>query len=910
MPTLPSNVSFGRVIGRVVVMDADGLDVDLYPDAVAPDQGTVTFTPEAPVISSPGGAPPTMMFVKPVTCRIDSEGVVRDAQNADGVYLVATNDTDLNRTGWTYRVKIIVKGFREESFSIAVPAGGVVDLAVVAPVTDSTGIAYVVGPVGPVGPTGPTGPAAPDASTTVKGIAELATGPETVTGSDAVRATTPAGVKAAIDALGLGSAATMTPATIAADPALSAAIGSAVLLNRTATMNLRKEVTPSGTNDTAAVNAALASFAAAGGGKIIWPRDNWVFSGATGLALTGTSNPIHIEFEDGVDLDMTGYTSGVTTGLLLGGSATATTAALGADVAKGAEAITCALPCVAGDIIRIKSTVVFETKDNQFKGELAEVLSVAAGVITLKSDLWDSYTAATTTVTLMQMPRVTVEGEASLRRNTNNQGLQIAYARDVMLGGMYGEGARERLFYLNHCHGATADNLKGRDFWYSGTTTSYGLVVAASQHIKEIGNDLRGGRHAISHGGFHPVRDIEVIGGTFDSRHSSFQASVDFHADCEDIKINGATILNGLGCNGSNLFVGGGTSIKSTDKAAVDIGPSRSCEYIKFKDVYIESPPTYPGVQYTARNGANATTLGLLELDATIRAGSSALSVYPFSSGDTGAVIERLVTRGDFKSGAAGNGVTITKAGAAAVQINKREHHGLLHAPDGAGLADLGSTVGETRIYGELRTDKANGQPYTGTGSLDVYLMPGFVLRSTNATKYRSEFQNTGVVSLDGGLIDGGGSQGGLNAATASEALYTNVRRINTTSTPTLPARHYSQMNVRGNVVTVGTVAPTTGTWAVGDECVNSAPVSGGVSRWRCTTAGTPGTWTASTYVGQATSGTAALAAIGNAINTADKYLGKTVFNTNTAKLLVALGSTAGSVWANAATGATEHTPV
>lgn len=47
-----------------------------------------------------------------------------------------------------------------------------------------------------VGPLGSAG----DASTTVKGLVELATSAETTTGTDTVRATTPAGVKAAIDA--------------------------------------------------------------------------------------------------------------------------------------------------------------------------------------------------------------------------------------------------------------------------------------------------------------------------------------------------------------------------------------------------------------------------------------------------------------------------------------------------------------------------------------------------------------------------------------------------------------------------------------------------------------------------------------------------------------------------------------
>lgn len=41
------------------------------------------------------------------------------------------------------------------------------------------------------------------------------------------------------------------------------------------------------------------------------------------------------------------------------------------------------------------------------------------------------------------------------------------------------------------------------------------------------------------------------------------------------------------------------------------------------------------------------------------------------------------------------------------------------------------------------------------------------------------------------------------------------------------------------------TQSPSALTWAVGDECVNTSPAPGAASLWRCTTAGTPGTWTA-----------------------------------------------------------------
>ena len=58
-----------------------------------------------------------------------------------------------------------------------------------------------------------------------------------------------------------------------------------------------------------------------------------------------------------------------------------------------------------------------------------------------------------------------------------------------------------------------------------------------------------------------------------------------------------------------------------------------------------------------------------------------------------------------------------------------------------------------------------------------------------------------------------------------------------------------------------------------------------------------------------ATSTTAALAAVGNAINTTGKYQGRVVYNTTTKKLVTADGATAGSIWVDA-TGVTAHTPV
>ena len=106
-----------------------------------------------------------------------------------------------------------------------------------------------------------------------------------------------------------------------------------------------------------------------------------------------------------------------------------------------------------------------------------------------------------------------------------------------------------------------------------------------------------------------------------------------------------------------------------------------------------------------------------------------------------------------------------------------------------------------------------------------------------------------------------------------------------------------------------GTYPPAAETWLVGDVIQNPTSTGGGTpARWVCITAGTPGTWRAE-YVGTPTSTTVNLTAIGNAVNTTDKYAGKMLYNTTTAKPVYAAGSTAGSVW-NDATGALAHTPV
>lgn len=155
--TPPANISYGLVKWRIIKTKADSADVDRYPDAEVLQGAKVTFTPEVSrgyVLDTGALLGPVTVVIDPVTCVFDDSGKLVDSQGNEGVYLVATDDTDLNPTGWTYRVQLTATGGTYQPFSIAVPKDVTTDLTSVVPVSTSTGTYYLVGPQGPPGADG------------------------------------------------------------------------------------------------------------------------------------------------------------------------------------------------------------------------------------------------------------------------------------------------------------------------------------------------------------------------------------------------------------------------------------------------------------------------------------------------------------------------------------------------------------------------------------------------------------------------------------------------------------------------------------------------------------------------------------------------------------------------------------
>lgn len=151
---LPTNVNYGTVVGQFLLAYADGIDVDVYPDGV-PAKGSIYFRP-SPIKLQDASASPNPVTILPavVECVLDSEGYLLGSDATRGVRLVATDDADMNPVNWTWTVEFRLTDQDDvpvslPSFSISLPSSTEVDLTVVAPVADSNGTYYLVGPTGP-----------------------------------------------------------------------------------------------------------------------------------------------------------------------------------------------------------------------------------------------------------------------------------------------------------------------------------------------------------------------------------------------------------------------------------------------------------------------------------------------------------------------------------------------------------------------------------------------------------------------------------------------------------------------------------------------------------------------------------------------------------------------------------------
>jgi hypothetical protein len=163
MANIPSNLSYGTVKGRFIVGYKDSADSGSEPDAI-PASGSIFFTASPTSIKNSEASPvPVTIFPAVAEATLDSEGYLCGYGTTRGIILIATDDPSGNPVDWTWRADFrltdsVGTPLAFQPFSFELPSGEEVDLTLVAPVSESDGQVFLIGPQGIQGIQGIQGP--------------------------------------------------------------------------------------------------------------------------------------------------------------------------------------------------------------------------------------------------------------------------------------------------------------------------------------------------------------------------------------------------------------------------------------------------------------------------------------------------------------------------------------------------------------------------------------------------------------------------------------------------------------------------------------------------------------------------------------------------------------------------------
>ena len=119
MASLPAEVSYGTITGRIITAVKDtASDPDFQPDAV-PATGYITFAPTSLLVSMVSNV---LILPQPIVCALDGSGYF-------SVELVSTDDPDISPLNWAYSVSYTVNEGQIPSHLIYVPADSTTDLS-------------------------------------------------------------------------------------------------------------------------------------------------------------------------------------------------------------------------------------------------------------------------------------------------------------------------------------------------------------------------------------------------------------------------------------------------------------------------------------------------------------------------------------------------------------------------------------------------------------------------------------------------------------------------------------------------------------------------------------------------------------------------------------------------------------
>jgi hypothetical protein len=542
------------------------------------------------------------------------------------------------------------------------------------------------------------------------------------------------------------------------------------------------------TDDTQAIQNALNALITNGGGTLVFPTGTYKVNGSLSAMVTSLS-PLELRIigHPGTVIDGTASTS--KTFFYVGGSRVGTSIPLSANVTQGSSSINLATPINAnpGDILLITSTDLWNpTRTYYYKGEMVQVDSVSGTTVNLKSQLFDSYNASTTVVYQLAMPKVHIEG-LSIRRNSNDNGLDVQYARDLYLSEVKITGARDAAINLWYIFGGLVQNNYVTDCYYNGSGTSYGIAVNSSQHLKTMSNRIFGGRHAITHGGQEPNREIVCESNFLDNVHSTGVACLDFHGNCEFCTVVNNNLLNGFQYSGRNLRARNNTIYADTVTGMAWIGEMGG-EYLEFDgNTVIVNPANTNGVGLQLKPNATNITVSTVKIsNNVIRAYYQGIVMFPFSASITGCSFGNvLLTDNDVRT-QTNNALNVHAYGSTYIAIDSFTVKGGWYEADqyDAIFLDVGTSTNVhiadvKKMYGGrsgsyvLKVQTAN----------NVDVINCFI---DSASGYRNEFDNTGYLRFINNTVRNFTAYSGVYANGPSSTYLANNAYINCAGNPTI----------------------------------------------------------------------------------------------------------------------------
>jgi hypothetical protein len=594
-------------------------------------------------------------------------------------------------------------------------------------------------------------------------------------------------------------------------------------------------------DDTAAIQAALTALATTGG-DLLFPQGTYKINTAISQTFADNVNVRLLGY--GAKLDITAINSGVA--IQLGGTLGAGTP-LASNVTKGSATfnVSSAGAITQGRIVLIRSTDLWNPISPQYvKGELVLVEVMAGTTVTNTTFLYDGYTAATTTVYLLDAPCVTIEG-LEVIANADITGLLLKYVRNPIVRACTVHGARYSGVTLDYFFGGLVDGNFIYDSWNGIVTgTSYGLTIGTGQSCKVTGNTIYGARHSITGGGFEPSRDLLFANNAcFNSTRENIIGSIDLHGNTELCVITGNTAAS-ITISGIDTVISNNTlHTAETSVSGVNVFQTLSSNYYTIHGNNITTTGSASFGIFFSPAVTNITTTNLTISDNVVASEVQALFFEPRFVGATGASITTCLVANNVFRSAISQGFSFSKNGTTTMGITTLLSSGNTFQSTAFDAFFTENSVTYIKSVGDAFFGNRSSGYLAWFGGVDVHLTaPLFRGNVGGAGQSRSVYYaNTGRVDVLNPVYSGVNEKAEIAAATtyAESGWYAATPTILNTA----GAKLINFYGTSGIATTYGLAAPTTGSWAEGDRVFNSAPALGQPKSWVCTLGGTPGTW-------------------------------------------------------------------